>query len=498
MANEVFVNNLEVACKAADGVSATAFPDPCMVSPCPTSPPVIIPLPNTAYAKDTKKGSKTVLISGKEVVLKDKSYFKTSKGNEAAKCKKGMTTGVKKGKAYFTSWSMNVKIEGYNVCRHTDGITHNHGSMAGNTGVWKYWDEEWGTDPCTKELARVEKACGGMKKEKYKNWRGKSKTKWVNNNKYKKGAWKIKNCKGLLKKPLSLNKMSDKKSFLNELNNELKRLNGVDKVIDSAKQAVFDKVTEMGLIFAGKQVAKKIPYVGWAWQLATIKSDIEKAAYMDKLYDAAKAEAERMLNQVKDIRKELNDLKKSIEKGDYKGASGKVADWQRTAATLNACTRARKCMLVPMEDTYDQSGGMSPGKISDKGCCPGQTGHHLIPGSYFSKNRGSEGCPGPYKYKEAPVVCAEGANDVHGSHGAAHKAMSIKSKKVMDKTTEKLSYEDARDAAVKSHIEAFPLSMCDPDCISSQLDKYHKEKAKCSGKQLKFKQLGPATEQEGR
>jgi hypothetical protein len=34
-------------------------------------------------AKDTSSGSKKVKISGKEVMLKNKSYFKTSMGDEA-------------------------------------------------------------------------------------------------------------------------------------------------------------------------------------------------------------------------------------------------------------------------------------------------------------------------------------------------------------------------------------------------------------------------------
>jgi len=486
--NEVFANGLEVACKAADGMSAASFPDLCFTPGYP------VPFANTAYAKDTRNGSRTVFITGKQVMLKDHSYFKTSTGNELARGKKGFFTTVKKGKAYFRSWSMNVKIEGYNVCRHTDSMTHNHGSFPGNTGYWKYWDKAWGTDPCTKEQARVEKACGGMRKKKYKNWLGKTKTDWVDNTKYKTGDWKKKNCNGLLRKPLSLDKMTNVDDFLDELNNELKRLNGVEKVIESAKQEVYDKVTEMTAIFAGKQVAKKVPYVGWTWQLLTLKSDAERIVYMNNLYDAATEEAERMSKQVINIRKELNDLKKSILKRDYRRASGKIADWQRTAGTLNKCTRARKCMLVPMEDTKDQSGGMKPGEITDKGCCPGQTGHHLIPGSFFKKSRGASGC-NKYNYNKAAVVCAEGANDVHGSHGAAHKAMSVESRKVMDKTTEKLSYEDARDAAVKSHVEAFPLSMCDPDCIASQLDKYHIKDAKCDDDDmLKFKQLGPKDE----
>ena len=164
MANEVFANDLEIACKAADGKSLCAFPDPCMVTPCPTSPPVIIPLPNTVYAKHIKKGSKSVRISGKEVAKKDKSFFKKSTGNEIAKWKKGLSAGVKKGKAYFTSWSMNVKVEGENVCRHTDSITHNHGSFPGNTGINKYIDDEH-PGKCKKALADKERECAVTQKE---------------------------------------------------------------------------------------------------------------------------------------------------------------------------------------------------------------------------------------------------------------------------------------------------------------------------------------------
>lgn len=85
MANEVFANNMEVACKAADGKSIACFPDVCFTPPQapPTPLGVPIPYPNTGMAKDTTKGTRTVKITGKEVMLKDKSYFKTSYGDEA-------------------------------------------------------------------------------------------------------------------------------------------------------------------------------------------------------------------------------------------------------------------------------------------------------------------------------------------------------------------------------------------------------------------------------
>lgn len=143
MANDVFANGREVSCKKADGKSICAFPDVCMTPPeNPATPPgVPVPYPNTAMAKDVAKGSKKVKISGKEVMLKNKSYFKKSTGDEAGSAaKKGVVTSVNRGKVYFISWSMNVKVEGENVVRHLDLTTHNHASPISNTPPWPHQD----------------------------------------------------------------------------------------------------------------------------------------------------------------------------------------------------------------------------------------------------------------------------------------------------------------------------------------------------------------------
>src|SRR5205823_5915431 len=71
MSNEVYANTREVSCKAAAGKSIAAFPDVCLSPPSPPAGPVPIPYPNTATASDTSGGSKTVQISGQEVMLKD-------------------------------------------------------------------------------------------------------------------------------------------------------------------------------------------------------------------------------------------------------------------------------------------------------------------------------------------------------------------------------------------------------------------------------------------
>jgi hypothetical protein len=145
MANNVFANKREVACKKADGKSICAFPDVCMTPPeNPATPPgVPVPYPNTGLAKDTTAGSRTVKISGKEVMLKNKSHFKKSIGDEAGcAAKKGVVTSVNRGKVYFSAWSMDVKYEGKNVVRHLDLTTHNHASFPGNSPTWPFLDTQ--------------------------------------------------------------------------------------------------------------------------------------------------------------------------------------------------------------------------------------------------------------------------------------------------------------------------------------------------------------------
>lgn len=143
MANEVYANGMEIACKAASGKTIAALPDVCLSPPSPPAGPIPIPYPNTAYASDTAEGSKTVQISGQEVMLKDKSYFKKSTGDEAATKSLGMgvVTHQIQGKVNFTSWSMDVKIEGENAVRHLDLTLHNEMSLPANTPTWPYLDK---------------------------------------------------------------------------------------------------------------------------------------------------------------------------------------------------------------------------------------------------------------------------------------------------------------------------------------------------------------------
>ncbi|RMI00754.1 MAG: DUF4150 domain-containing protein [Calditrichaeota bacterium] len=137
MPNNVFANGMAIACKAGQGKVIAAFPDVCLSPPSPPAGPVPIPYPLFSFSSDTTSGSKKVKINKKEIMLKNKSYYKKCKGDEAATRSFGMgvVTHTIGGKVYFISWSMDVKIEGENIVRHLDMTTSNHASPLPNEAL---------------------------------------------------------------------------------------------------------------------------------------------------------------------------------------------------------------------------------------------------------------------------------------------------------------------------------------------------------------------------
>ncbi|MFO7561944.1 MAG: PAAR-like domain-containing protein [Enhygromyxa sp.] len=164
MSGEVYANSREISGKATGNKSLGAMADVCMSPPSPPAGPIPIPYPNFSNAGDTDKGSKSVKVRGKPAGLKDKSNYKTSKGNEAATRNFGMGVVTHKiqGKTQYSSWSMDVKIEGYNVLRQLDMTTHNHGSptfnLAITSDVAKFAPALPGDADCDTMAAREEEA----------------------------------------------------------------------------------------------------------------------------------------------------------------------------------------------------------------------------------------------------------------------------------------------------------------------------------------------------
>ncbi|NNF08551.1 MAG: DUF4150 domain-containing protein [Candidatus Eisenbacteria bacterium] len=116
-------NMRTVVHKKSVGISV-AFPDVCK-TPSPAGP-IPIPYPNIAMSSDTDKGSKKVKMDGEKIMIKS-SVFKMSSGDEAGVAQ-GIVSNKIKGKAKFTLYSFDVKVEGKNVPRLADIMLQNRDS----------------------------------------------------------------------------------------------------------------------------------------------------------------------------------------------------------------------------------------------------------------------------------------------------------------------------------------------------------------------------------
>jgi len=128
MGDTVFVNGRSAVHAGSSGKSM-CFPDVNLCPPTPPAGPVPLPLPNMAQAMDMSGGASTVTIGGNPMGNKD-AFFAKSTGNEAAQSTGGgVVSHVVQGKAYFTSFSFDVTIDGQPAVRHLDMMTHNHAAQ---------------------------------------------------------------------------------------------------------------------------------------------------------------------------------------------------------------------------------------------------------------------------------------------------------------------------------------------------------------------------------
>ncbi|WP_167081417.1 PAAR-like domain-containing protein [Massilia aquatica] len=496
MQTHVYANNQEIACKAAgnDGVSPQAFPDPCWSPPGPGAGPIVIPYPNTCFADSISNGTSTVFISGKEVAIEDQSFFATSTGNEAATNAfgKGVATGIITGKAYFAQWSFDVVFEGFGVPRHNDMVSHNHGSVPGNTPLFPYIARSIFPSPCNKEEARIIRECGPEKDEskakKERNAKSKLHKLLKSKRSTTKGGgqrvndwhWTDDHCDGLT---VPLASAETAKKYAEDMNEVFKTLPDELAVLDAVKSELQSMVTNAAGKAAGK-LALKAGIKQAAGSSVPVAGNIAMAIW--SLYDAVVAigdvkeikrvatKALQELDILKTTLKELQTHAKTLDKLDPKVAHRIAVDAQEVLATLNDCTRARKCNLVP--HTRSNGEPLLPNSMEHAnkgGCCPGQTGHHLVPKESLDGK-----CKG-YTHGLAPTVCVEGTSQFFGSHQRVHRALAkehfnlARARKVASDGS--MTLDDALAAAAQSHSEAFPLSNCDKDCIRAQLDAYYKE-----------------------
>ena len=98
-----------------------AFPDVCK-TPTPAGP-VPIPYPNIGKSADTLQGSTKTTADGQMIMIKGAKYLPTT-GDEPGTAG-GVISGVFKQECEFLMYSMDVMIEGNNVCRMSDPVWHN-------------------------------------------------------------------------------------------------------------------------------------------------------------------------------------------------------------------------------------------------------------------------------------------------------------------------------------------------------------------------------------
>jgi len=103
------------------------FPEVCR-TPSPGGP-VPVPYPNVGRSADVCDGSRRVTVQGGSTMLEG-SVYRKSTGDEAGSAG-GVVSGSTRGECEFSLYSFNVKIEGRNVCRAGDLMTHNDKNAVG-------------------------------------------------------------------------------------------------------------------------------------------------------------------------------------------------------------------------------------------------------------------------------------------------------------------------------------------------------------------------------
>ncbi len=523
MPHNVFANYNEIAAKSADGSSLACHPDVCF-SPGAPMPGIPLPYPNSVFAGDLDNLSKTVEIKGTGAALEEQSYFATSYGDEAAtqSMQKGLISGKVQGKAYFKSWSLDVKIEGLGVARHMDTVTHNHVNQP-NAMVQKYrsvWEK---SKDCQGDREKVQLSCNPKdpsknpkKKKGFMQKLGKltslpdemaQKTLVYRRNLG--NAWVEDYCDGLWIKPMKgtetfTQAMDEIKKFLNQDIWSLAQT-AFNELLELAKETLspwflFRKLGGLGLrslLKEGGAVVTGATGIGLvvsagltAWTISDVVSTATEIA------EAIGPRGIELLKELTDLEKAEAMLKDKLQQ--WKDNPSKMmADTMTAIAIMDSCIRARKCMLVP----FDKTDSLAASRTGE-GCCPGQTGHHVLPGSMFGRRSNgtmdpgfSSACSAPYDHDNAPTICLEGSNNSHGSHGVAHSRLRASMEKYKEQQSlarkkgvpgadpDRISYTDAREQALDAVRWVAPH--CDRDCLRAQLDAYYKACDKKNTKNLK-------------
>jgi hypothetical protein len=344
-------------------------------------------------------------------------------------------------------------------------------------------------NPCRKEEKRINKQCQPEKEHSEHKTDLKKKSKFSALLKSKRGAkstdvkrhgnskgwhWTDDHCDGLgvpiPDAATALKQLEEFKDVLQSLPQELDLLQALkselqDMVLNAAGKAAAKFAVKAGL----KQAAgSTVPLAGnivmglWsAYDAAVAIGDVNEIQNVAESTLEQLDVLEKKFNEIKSLGDKLNNLDKLTPTQIQEAA----VEGQEALATLNDCTRARKCNLVPHTQN-DRTSNVEAAKSG--GCCNGQTGHHLVSGAAME-----EACSdydrGKSSHATAPTVCVEGTSQQFGSHKRVHEKYAETTAAATKGVDGRMSMADTLDAAAESHVRAFPLSRCSKACILAQL-----------------------------
>ncbi len=131
MPTNISVDGLGLTYKGSVGISNATVPDVCK-TPSPGGP-IPVPYPNVAKQSSLQGGTTTVRAHGQMIAVKGSQYA-SSNGDEAGTAG-GLKYGVNMKATDWITYSLDVKMDGQNACRHTDKKFHNNKNtvdLAGN------------------------------------------------------------------------------------------------------------------------------------------------------------------------------------------------------------------------------------------------------------------------------------------------------------------------------------------------------------------------------
>lgn len=380
-----------------------------------------------------------------------------------------------------------------------------------NTPAHIYLDTTAVRGKCEKELKKIKDACaqpkGSSMAEKLMGAEAASKIASIKKELAKQGAaqWVLDHCDGLAVKPVSPNLAGENAKAVQDLADSIKGLDPkavksqvkaeIEKHLGEAVESVKDALKDATETAAEKAAAKKAATLAAGWlggpwgeAIAVIVCVID-TVYSGYVFAEEVAEFTSHMDGLQKIIQEVPDKLEEMIQEAASNPQKAVADAMSLLARLNACTRARRCQLVSMKETHngvstsckdidDKEEILPTGPLTGKGCCPGQTGHHVLPGAMFKKCAAYTGGANNCAHQNAPTVCVEGTNNAHGSHGQMHG--QLKKQLENEYKSGKIDLDDAIDEGVKSVRHVFPESGCSAACLKAQLKEFYKDFKNCS------------------